>query len=113
MPFIDQSAPSLQGKLPKTPESLPHGLVMPPPEVREAIERERAKHPAEAFAKAEERLLNEWTVGHYFDGLCHEVIYRPTSQGPDVIAVGTEEVLALKKAMPLDEQRKLKSFLGY
>ena len=111
--FINPRAPSLQGKHPKVPADLPHGLLRPPQEVRERIEQERAKHPAEAFARAEERLLNEWTIAHHFDYLNLEVLYRPTPQGPEVLAVGPEEVLALKKTLPLAEQRKLKTFLGY
>jgi hypothetical protein len=57
--IIDYTAPSLQGKLPR---DLPHGLITPPEKVRELIEQERARHPPEAFARAEARLLNEWTL---------------------------------------------------
>jgi hypothetical protein len=81
--------------------------------VLELIEKERAKHPPEAFARAEARLLNEWTVQYYFDYLGHEVLYRPTAQGSEVVAVGLDEVLALKKTWPLHEQRQLETFLGY
>lgn len=111
--IIDWTAPSLQGKLPKLPQDLPRGLLTPPEKVRELLEQERAKHPPEAFARAEERILNEWTIQYYFDYLGHEVIYRPTPQGPEVLAVGVEEVLALKKTMPLDEQLQLKTWLPY
>jgi hypothetical protein len=97
----------------KPPRELPHGLIAPPERVRQLLEQERPKHRAEAFARAYERLLNEWTVGYYFDGLGHEVLYRPTAQGPEVLAVGHEEVLALKQTFPLEEQRRLKTFLGY
>jgi hypothetical protein len=111
--FIDLNAPPLQGKLPKLPQDLPRGLLTPPDRVREEIERERQKHPPEAFAKAEEDLLNLWTICYYFDYLNHEVIYRPTPQGPEVLAVGFDEALALKRSLPLDELAKLKFFLGY
>jgi hypothetical protein len=111
--FIDLNAPSLQGKMPKLPEDLPHGLLVPPPEVLELIEKERPKHRPEAFAKAYESLLNEWTIGYYFDYLGHEVLYRPTPQGPEVLAVGEEEVIRLKKTWPLEEQRQIQTFLGY
>jgi len=107
---IDHNAASLRGK---PPEDLPHGLLTPPREVRERIEKERAKHLPEAFAKAEERILNEWTVGYYFDSLGREVTYRQTPVGPEVLAVGTEEVLALKKSLSPEEQRGLRTFLGY
>jgi hypothetical protein len=111
--FLDPNAPSLRGKMPKLPEDLPRGLIIPPSEVLELIEKDRAKHPPEAFARAEERLLNEWTIGYYFDYLGHEVIYRATPLGPEVLAVGLEEVLALKKTLPPAEQRQLKTFLRY
>ena len=111
--FIDLTAPSLQGKLPKLPQDLPHGRITPPQKVRELIEVERGKHPPDRFARWEERLLNEWTLQYYFDYLGHEVIYRRTSQGPEVIAVGTAECLALKKTLPLAEQLQLQTWLPY
>jgi hypothetical protein len=88
-------------------------LIAPPAEVRELLEEERTKHPAGVFAKAELGLLNLWTIGFYFDGLCQEVLYRETPQGPEVLAVGADEVLALRKQTGLDERRDLKTYLGY
>jgi hypothetical protein len=41
------------------------------------------------------------------------VLYRVTPQGPEVLAVGIEEKLAFTKDMPLDERRKLKTWLPY
>lgn len=108
---IDYTAPSLQGKLPKLPQDLPRGFLTPPEKVRELIERERDKHPAETFAKAEERLLNEWTLQYYFDYLGYEVVYRPTPQGPEVIAVGDEERLALRRAIGAEEYHKLANWM--
>jgi hypothetical protein len=112
-PFIDPNGPSIQGKVPNGPQDLPHGLITPPVKVRELIEQERAKHPAPAFATAEERLLNDWTLQYYFEDLGHEVIYRPTTQGPEVLAVGYEEAIRLKKTLPLEEQLKLKTWLPF
>jgi hypothetical protein len=111
--IADLSAPALQGPLPKRPEDLPHGLIAPPSAVRELIELERTKHPPADFARAEERLLNEWTVDYYFESLGHEVLYRNTPDGPDVVAVGLAEVLAVKKSLSLDEQKDLNTFLDY
>ena len=108
---IDYTAPSLQGKLPKLPQDLPRGLLTPPEKVRELIEQERAKHPPEAFAKAQERLLNEWTLQYYFDYLEYEVVYRPSPQGPDVIAVGDDERLALRRALGEEEYRKFETWM--
>jgi hypothetical protein len=64
----------------QTPEDLPHGILEPPVEVRAIVDRERQKHPPEAFAKAEVGVLNLETIAWYVDGLCHEVIYRETPQ---------------------------------
>jgi hypothetical protein len=111
--FIDLNAPSLQGQKRRQPAELPHGLLTPPREIRELVEKERLKHPAEAFALAEQRLLNEWTLQYYFDYLGHEVLYRPTAEGPEVLAVGLAEVLALKKAWSPEEQSLLETYLGY
>ena len=109
---IDYNAPSLQGGYPRQPESLPHGLISPPEAVRELLLKEKAKHPPEVFnAEAEERILNEWTLDYYFDYLGHEVIYRQTPDGPEVLAVGYEEVIRLKKILPLEEQLKLKTWM--
>jgi hypothetical protein len=111
--FIDRTTPPSADKPLRLPADLPHGLLAPPEQVRELLERERTRHAPAAFAAAFERLLNEWTVAYYFDGLGHEIVYRPTAQGPEVLAVGLEEVLALKKSMPIEEQRRLKTVLGY
>jgi hypothetical protein len=111
--FIDRAAPSLQGAPPKLPRDLPHGLLTPPEKVRAQVEQERTQHPPDVFARAEQRLLNEGTLQYYFAYLGHEVIYRPTPLGPEILAVGEEEVLALKKTKPLEEQLKLKTWLPY
>jgi hypothetical protein len=105
--FIDWNAPSLQGGFPRNPQDLPHGLITPPPLVREWLEKERAKYPPEVFARHEERLLNDLTLQYYFDYLGHEVLYRITPEGPEVLAVGFDEKLAFTKDMPLEEQLKL------
>ncbi len=98
---IKNAAIALKGK---PPEELPHGRLAVPPEVRELIERERAKHPPELFAKNEVRTLNLWTVGWYFDDLGHGVVYRETPEGPEVLAVGREEVAAYRESVPHDER---------
>jgi hypothetical protein len=106
--FIDLNAPSLQGKMPKLPGDLPHGVITPPEDVRELVEKERAKHPPELFARHEEQLLNDWTLQYYFDYLGHDVLYRDTPAGPEVLAVGFEETLAFTKEMALEDRLKLK-----
>jgi hypothetical protein len=111
--FIDFNAPSLQGGLERRPEDLPHGLIRPPELVLELLAKEKAKYPPEVFdAAAEERILNQWVLDYYFDYLGHEVIYRQTPEGPEVLAVGEVEVIRLQKTLPLDEQLKLKTWLA-
>jgi hypothetical protein len=110
--IFDENAPSLQGGYPRQPEDLPHGLINPPERVRELLAKEKAKYSLEVFnAEAEERILNQWTLDYYFDYLGHEVIYRQTAEGPDVRAVGEEEVIQLQKTLPLTELLKLKTWM--
>jgi hypothetical protein len=111
--FIDLNAPSLQGGMHRLPQDLPHGLITPPERVRELIEKERAKHPPEVFARFEERLLNEWTLQHHFDYLGHEVLYRITPQGPEVLAVGFEEIFARTNGKDPEAMKGLKTWLPY
>ena len=111
MSFVDSNAPSLRGGISRHPRDLPHGLISPPGEVRDLIEKERGKHPPDAFAKAEEQLLNEWTLQFYFDYLGHEVLYRPTPQGPEVLAVGFDEIRAQTDDMNPDRMRGLKTWV--
>ena len=59
-------------------------------------------------------MLNYWTIDFYFDGLNHEVIYRETPQGPEVVAVGYDERFRLtRKATPLEEQLNYEIHPGY
>jgi hypothetical protein len=110
--FIDYTAPSLQGGYPRQPESLPHGLISPPEAVREMLAREKAKHPPHVFdAACEERILNQYTLDYYFDYLEHEVIYRQTPQGPDVLAVGWDESFALRRRVGEEEYGKFQAWL--
>jgi hypothetical protein len=109
--FIDWNAPSLQGKLPKLPQELPHGLITPPQWVREQIEKERAKHPTEISARVEEQLLNEWTLCYYFDYLGYEVVYRPTPAGPEVLAVGFDEIMARTNRKDPEAMKSLETWI--
>jgi hypothetical protein len=110
--FIEAGAPAGEGKVPKRPEDLPHGLLTPPERVKELLALEKAKFPPERFTPAvEERLLNEWTVAHYFEPLVYEVSYRPTPEGPEVLAVGFDEILALRRRIGEEEYRKLRAWM--
>jgi hypothetical protein len=86
---------------------MPHGLLTPPAWVREFVAREKAKFPPEIFTpQAEERLLCDVTLQHYFEADGYEVRYRPTQDGPDVVTVGLDEYLQLRRDRP-DEERQL------
>src|SRR5438094_15933 len=99
---LEYAALSLRGK---PPEELPHGLLAVPPEVRELIEERRGNWPPEVFAGEALRMLNLETVSWYFDGLNMQVMYRETPQGPEVLAVGRDEVFALKQRVPYEERK--------
>jgi hypothetical protein len=110
--FIDYTAPSLQGTLPKRPQNLPHGLLTPPEQVRELVAREKTKFPPAVFTpETEERILSEWTLQSYFDYLGHDVLYRQTPAGPEVLAVGFEEFFALTKGMSPEEMQGRKTWM--
>jgi len=113
--IIDWNAPSLQRTLPALPKDLPHGLVAPPQEVRDEIaaadEKLLREHGFSLHEDARVRELNRHTLNYYFDYLGHEVAYRETPLGPEVLAVGDEEILALTKDMSLEEQLKLRRWL--
>ena len=111
--IIDYNAPSLRGGLDRRPEDLPHGLIPPPTEVRELLAKEKAKHPPECWPPAtEERILNQWTLDYYFAYLGHEVWYRQKPEGPEVLAVGVEEIFALREKLTFEEQVKLEVWMG-
>ncbi len=96
----------------KPPEELPHGRLTVPPEVRELVERERTRMRPEAFEYNKEQILNLWTVDWYFNGLGQEVMYRPSPEGPDVLAVGPVETLALKRSVPREQRPDVKTYQG-
>jgi hypothetical protein len=111
-PFIDHTAPSLQGPLPRRPEELPHGLVVPPERARELVAKEKIKSSPEVFtSEAEERLLSEWTLQYYFDYLGYEVLYRQTPAGPEVLAVGFDEIFAHTRGMDPEAMKGLKTWV--
>jgi len=110
--FIDWNAPSLQGALPKSPQDLPHGLIKPPERIREMIAQEKAQFSPEIFTpKAEERALNRLTLQYYFDYLGYEVLYRGTSEGPEVLAVGDDEILAFENGTSSEERQTVNTWL--
>jgi hypothetical protein len=80
--------------------------------VREIVARERAKFAPEIFTPpAEERLANDLTLQETFDGLGYEVAYRSTPSGPEVLAVGYDEILALTKGLSQEARSQIKTWL--
>jgi hypothetical protein len=105
---LHNAALALKGK---PPGELPHGLLPVPPEVRELVATERVKHPGHS-EEAWRRSMNLWAVTWYYDGLGHEVLYRETPQGPEVLAVGLEEIAALTDGMKPEKMAGLHTYEG-
>ena len=80
--IIDWNAPSSQGASPKHAENLPHGLIVPPQEVRDDIaasdEKMLREHGFTLNEEARVREVNRQTLNDDFDDLGHEVAYRET-----------------------------------
>jgi hypothetical protein len=110
--IIDRITPPAQAVLPKRSEGLPHGLIAAPKRVLEIVAAEKAKFPSEIFTvEAEERLRNDLTLQFYFDGLVHEVLYRSTPEGPEVLAVGFDEIQQVRHGHRRVDQPKLATWL--
>ncbi|HKI31403.1 MAG TPA: hypothetical protein VKA46_06020 [Gemmataceae bacterium] len=108
---LHNAALDLKGK---PPEELPHGLLTIPPEVREIVTGQLAKYPPEAHAPYEAGRLCFETVGWFFYDLAVPVVYRETPEGPDVLAVGREEVAAYNARVPHDVRpAAVKTFRGF
>jgi hypothetical protein len=114
-PFIDMNAPALQVEPPRPPADLPHGLVAPPERVRQIVAQEEERLLRERrivpTPEARQRLVDGLTLQYYFDGLGHEVLYRSTPAGPEVLAVGLEEIAAVRQRTSLAEQLQLHTWL--
>jgi hypothetical protein len=113
--FIDHTAPSLQGSLPKQPQDLPHGIISPPARVLEVVAKEEERLASEQNLtiadQARQQMIEELTIQYYFDYLGYEIAYRSTPQGPEVLAVGFEEIHRRTKELSPEEQLKVKNWL--
>jgi hypothetical protein len=113
-PSPEPNALPPEGSLPKLPQDLPHGILKPPQEVLDALACEKARFAPGMYGGAyEERTLNDWTVDYIFRqqlGFADDVLYRPTPEGPEVLAVGGVEILAFTKDMLAEEQAILKTW---
>jgi hypothetical protein len=91
--FFNTSDPRFNGSNLRLPRDLPHGLVMPPPEILAQVAGERAKFDPEIFNDAYTKLtLDDRTLAYYYEGF--EVAYRSIPEGIEVLAVGVEEINA-------------------
>src|SRR5438093_448582 len=94
------------------PEALPHGLLVPPEPVLAIVAREKAKFPPDVFTHdVEARMTTDLTLQYHYDGLGHDVVFRDTPQGPEVLAVGVEEIHALRKGLDEGAWRALKTWM--
>ncbi len=85
-------------------EELPRGLLPIPPEVREIVAADFARFPREAWAPYETARLCFETIGWFFYDLDVPVVFRETADGPVVLAVGREEMMAYDARVPYDER---------
>ncbi len=92
----DGNAPAPQATLPSRP-----AVLEPPDEVRDAIAREEARLQGQGLTvspEARKRMLDDWTLSYYFRDLAGvDIAYRPTERGVEVLGVGFEEVLKVRK----------------
>jgi hypothetical protein len=88
----------------------PRGLLPIPGEVQAIIDKEEARLLNEnsivPTPEARQRMVDSFTLQYYYEGFY--VAYRPTSQGPEVLAVGYEEIGRLLSGMDQEERLKIK-----
>jgi hypothetical protein len=77
------------------------------------VERERLKLRSKVFDANRGMFLNDWTVHWYFDGPGQEVLYRSTPEGPEVVAVGSDEIRTLTDGRKAEKMAGLKTYAGY
>jgi hypothetical protein len=88
----------------------PKGLLPVPPEVEAVIAKEETRllHDKGIVPtpEARRRLLDSLTLQYYYEGFY--VAYRPTPQGPEVLAVGHEPIGQLLRSLDQEERLKIK-----
>jgi hypothetical protein len=105
--ITDPNIPTIQEVLAPPPNALPHGILVPPPRVREIVVKEKAKF-APAFADDDTwaNMTDNLTLQHYFESLGYEVLYRHTPEGPEILAVGFDEMRNYVQGMSIEQQLK-------
>jgi hypothetical protein len=88
----------------------PRGLLPVPPEVEAIIAKEEARLLNEKgivpTPEARQRMVDSFTLQYYYEGFY--VAYRPTPQGPEVLAVEPDEIGQLLGGMAPEERLKIK-----
>src|SRR5947209_6840454 len=72
---------------PSSPSPL-RGILPTPPEVEKLVAREVARLPMTDAAR--QRVTDGFNLQYYFGG--HDIAYRETDQGVEVLAVGLDEI---------------------
>lgn len=102
---VDEQGVSVVMSRPK-----PRGLLPIPGRVEEIIAKEQARllkeHGIVPTPEARQRMVDSFTLQYYYEGFY--VAYRPTSHGPEVLAVGDEEIGRLVRSMDQGERLKIK-----
>jgi hypothetical protein len=90
----------------------PRGLLPVPLEVEAILSKEESRlfneHGIVPTPEARQRLVNSFTLQYYYEGFY--LAYRPTPQGPEVLAVGHEEIGQLLRG--LDQEQRLQITVG-
>jgi hypothetical protein len=77
------------------------GLLPVPPEVAKQVAREGKERPM--TEEARQMVMRNFLLYHYFYG--HEVAYRETTRGVEVLAMGGDEIGRLFKKLPREQHR--------
>lgn len=80
--YIDLTKPQYD------PATLPRGVIKPPQRILDQIARDKERLAQYYTRDYEILILNHQTLIWYFE--YHHVIYRPTPEGPEVLAVDDE-----------------------
>ena len=88
----------------------PRGLLPIPPEVEAAVAEDDAsllkRHGIVSTAEDRQRQMNSLTLQYYYGG--HDVAYRLTPQGVELLAAGLSEIRQLVQGMTQEEVLTIK-----
>lgn len=103
--FVDLNDVERLARLALPFDQRPHGIVPPPKEIQELVAQEKARLQPWFNEEAERRTLEDWTLQYYFEGTT--IAYRRTDQGPEILAVGEEELGKVFAGKSQDEILKI------